>query len=70
MQPTSRFEESDWVTLHLDLASCVAEFLIRKYGAHWTVVSDPTGPVGFRYAIEANGIDGQTRRVDPIDVVA
>ncbi|WP_055493839.1 hypothetical protein [Streptomyces sp. TP-A0356] len=68
--PLSEFEESDWVTLHLDLASYVADFLIQKYDAHWTVVDDPTGPVGFRYVIEATGLDGQTRRVDPIDVVA
>ncbi|MER6733987.1 hypothetical protein [Streptomyces puniciscabiei] len=68
--PLSEFEESDWVTLHLDLASYVADFLIHKYGARWIVADDPTGPVGFRYVIEATGLDGQTRRVDPIDVVA
>ncbi|MER6734601.1 hypothetical protein ACWGLF_19045 [Streptomyces puniciscabiei] len=67
--PLSEFEESDWITLHLDLASYVADFLIHKYGAHWTVADDPAGPVAFRYVIEATGTDGQTRRVDPIDVV-
>ncbi|WP_031225611.1 hypothetical protein [Streptomyces roseochromogenus] len=68
--PLSEFEESDWITLHLDLASYVADFLIQKYGAHWTVVDDPAGAAGFRYVIEVVGLDGQTRRVDPIDVVA
>ncbi|MEV0982366.1 hypothetical protein [Streptomyces sp. NPDC049915] len=68
--PLSEFEESDWVTLHLDLASCVADFFIHKYGAHWIVADDPTGPVGLRYVLEATGLDGQTHRVDPIDVVA
>jgi hypothetical protein len=68
--PLDEFEESDWITLHLDLASYVADFLIQKYGARWTVVDGPAGTAGFRYVIEATGLDGQTRRVDPIDVVS
>ncbi|WP_330342680.1 hypothetical protein [Streptomyces sp. NBC_00557] len=66
--PLSEFEEPDWITLHLDLASYVADFLIHKYGARWIVMDDPTGPVGFRYVIEATGLDRQTRRVDPVNV--
>ncbi|WP_316754209.1 hypothetical protein [Streptomyces herbicida] len=67
--PLNEFEEDDRITLHVDLASFIADFLIQKYGAHWTLVDDPTGPVGYRYVIEATGLDGQTRRVDPVDVV-
>ncbi|WP_316754203.1 hypothetical protein [Streptomyces herbicida] len=60
--PLDEFEEDDRITLHVDL-------LIQKYSAHWTLVDDPTGLVGYRYVIEATGLDGQARRVDPVEVV-
>jgi hypothetical protein len=67
--PLSQFEQSDWVTLHSDLMSYVADFLIRRHGARWLVVDDSTTPRGYRYVIEAEGRDGETRRIDPADVV-
>ncbi|MGX1668553.1 hypothetical protein [Streptomyces sp. NPDC055400] len=67
--PLSQFEQSDWVTLHSDLMSYVADFLVRRHGAHWLVVDDSTTPRGYRYVIEAEGRDGETRRIDPADVV-
>ncbi|MDX2936501.1 hypothetical protein [Streptomyces ipomoeae] len=68
--PLDEFEESDWITLHLDLVSFVADFLIQTYGARWLLVDDPASPAGYRYVIEATGRDGVTRRVDPIDIVS
>ncbi|MHB9859049.1 hypothetical protein [Streptomyces sp. YIM S03343] len=67
--PLSEFEQSDWVTLHTDLLFYVAGYLIQRYGARWVVADDPHAPRGYRYAIEAQGRDGQTQRVDPADVV-
>lgn len=67
--PLDEFEQSDWITLHADLTSYVADFLIQKYGARWAVADDPTVPRGHRYVIEATGRDGQTHQVDPTEVV-
>nr|WP_282548269.1 hypothetical protein [Streptomyces rochei] len=67
--PLDEFEQSDWITLHADLMSYVADYLIQKHGASWRVVDDPAAPRGYRFVIEAAGRDGQTRRVDPFDVV-
>jgi len=67
--PLGEFEQSDWITLHSDLMSYVADYLIQKHGARWNIAQDPTTPRGYRYVIEATGRDGQTRRIDPADVV-
>lgn len=67
--PLDEFEQSDWITLHADLMSYVADYLIQKRGARWSISGDPTAPRGYRFVIEATGRDGQTRRVDPADVV-
>ncbi|MFD5518149.1 hypothetical protein [Streptomyces sp. NPDC127066] len=67
--PIGQFEQSDWVTLSSDLMSYVADFLIRRHGARWEVVDDSTTPRGYRYVIEAQGYDGEIRRVDPTDIV-
>ncbi|MCN9239910.1 hypothetical protein NGF19_03760 [Streptomyces sp. RY43-2] len=67
--PLDEFEQSDWITLHADLMSYVADYLIQKHGARWEVVDDPTAPRGYRFVVEATGRDGQTHRVDPADVV-
>lgn len=67
--PLGEFEQSDWITLHSDLMSYVADYLIQKHGARWDIAQDPTTPRGYRYVIEATGRDGQTRRIDPADVV-
>jgi hypothetical protein len=68
--PLDEFEQSDWITLHADLMSYVADYLIQKHGASWSVADDPGAPRGYRFVIEATGRDGQTRRVDPFDVVS
>ncbi|MFD9107061.1 hypothetical protein [Streptomyces bottropensis] len=67
--PLDEFEQSDWITLHADLTSYVADFLIQKYGARWAVTDDATVPRGHRYVIEATGLDRQTHQVDPTEVV-
>ncbi|WP_369251048.1 hypothetical protein [Streptomyces sp. R41] len=67
--PLAEFEESDWVTLQSDLIAYVADFLIRRHGAHWKVVDDPSMPRGYRYVVEVEGRDGETRRIDPVDIV-
>ncbi|MFJ3204420.1 hypothetical protein [Streptomyces sp. NPDC086989] len=67
--PLSEFEQADWITLHSDLMSYVADYLIQKHGAQWNVAHDPSAPRGYRYVIAATGRDGITRRIDPADVV-
>ncbi|MDB1090320.1 hypothetical protein PJ985_22475 [Streptomyces sp. ACA25] len=67
--PLNEFEQSDWYTLHSDLASCLADILIRRRGAEWNVVQDSTTARGYRYVLQARGQDGSTHRVDPYDVV-
>jgi hypothetical protein len=67
--PLEEFEQSDWVTLQSDLMAYVADFLVRKHGARWRVAEDSTTPRGYRYVIEAEGRDGETHRIDPMDVV-
>ncbi|MGW4286821.1 hypothetical protein ACWEIK_07780 [Streptomyces sp. NPDC004673] len=71
--PLEEFEQADWITLHADLMSYVADYAIRKYGAQWNVADDPTAPRGYRYIVEAvgqDGQDGQTRQLDPFRAVA
>ncbi|GGS12012.1 MULTISPECIES: hypothetical protein [Streptomyces] len=67
--PLDEFEQSDWVTLHADLMCYLADFLIQKYGARWQVEDDSATHRGHRYVIEATGIDGRTRRIDPAEIV-
>ncbi|MFI6003869.1 hypothetical protein ACIA98_26295 [Streptomyces sp. NPDC051366] len=31
--PLGDFEQSDWITLHSDLMSCAADYLIQRHGA-------------------------------------
>ncbi|GGM21475.1 hypothetical protein ACFFX1_00545 [Dactylosporangium sucinum] len=63
--PLSEFQQDDWVTLHTDLGSFVAEYMIVKHGARWAIRDAPRSPRGFRYVIEtASGF------VDPFAVVA
>ncbi|MEU0197762.1 MULTISPECIES: hypothetical protein [unclassified Streptomyces] len=67
--PLTQFEPSDWITLQSDLMAYVADVLIQRHGARWIVVDDSTTPRGYRYVIEAEGLDGQTRRIDPVGAV-
>ncbi|MFF7382917.1 hypothetical protein [Streptomyces griseoluteus] len=67
--PFAEFEQSDWITLHADLMSYVADHLVRTYQARWNVVTDDTSPSGYRYVIEAAGRDGRHRRLDPARLV-
>ncbi|MFJ2818753.1 hypothetical protein [Streptomyces sp. NPDC087294] len=67
--PLGEFEESDWITLHADLMSYVADYLIQRHGAQWGIAEDPSTPRGYRYVIEAMGKDSLTQRIDPADVV-
>ncbi|EFL16738.1 hypothetical protein [Streptomyces sp. C] len=68
--PLDEFEESDWITLHCDLASYLADVMIRRHGAAWHVADDPDTPRGYRYVLEAHGQNGSTHRLDPFAVVA
>ncbi|MFF0027877.1 hypothetical protein ACFYS7_06635 [Streptomyces avermitilis] len=67
--PLNDFEQSDWVTLHSDLMSYVADFLIQRHGARWVVVDDPGASRGYRYVVQAEGLDGELRRIDPAYIV-
>ncbi|MBP8539111.1 hypothetical protein [Streptomyces sp. MK37H] len=67
--PLGEFEQSDWITLHTDLTSYLGDVLVRRHGAAWKKAADPSSPVGYRYLIEAEGLDGAPHRVEPYDVV-
>lgn len=67
--PLSEFEQDDWITLHSDLVSFLADVLIRRRGADWAVADDSAAPNGFRFVLEAESMDGSTRQIDPYRVV-
>ncbi|MEU1179351.1 hypothetical protein ABZ464_17170 [Streptomyces sp. NPDC005820] len=67
--PLDEFEQSDWITLHADLVCYLADILIQRFGARWAVEHDSASPRGYRYVIEAIGRDGQTRQIDPAEIV-
>lgn len=67
--PLSEFEQSDWITLHTDLTSYLGDLLVRRRSAAWRKVTDQSSPAGYRYVIEAKGLDGKMYRVEPYDVV-
>ncbi|GHD54531.1 hypothetical protein [Streptomyces galbus] len=67
--PLGEFEQSDWIGLHTDLTSYLGDLLVRRHGAKWVKAADSTSPVGYRYLVEAKGLDGRTHRVEPYDVV-
>ncbi|MBP5891775.1 MULTISPECIES: hypothetical protein [Streptomyces] len=67
--PLGEFEQSDWITLHTDLVSFLGDVLVRRRGAHWKKTDDREAPTGYRYVLEATGIDGLTHQVEPYDVV-
>jgi hypothetical protein len=67
--PLGNFEHSDWITLHTDLTSYLGDVLVRRRGAVWTKAADQNSPAGYRYVVEAEGLDGRKHRVEPYDVV-
>ncbi|MEE1808606.1 MULTISPECIES: hypothetical protein [Streptomyces] len=67
--PLGEFEQSDWVTLHTDLTSYLGDLLVRRRGAIWKKVDDRSSPAGYRYLIEAEGLDGKRYQAEPYDVV-
>lgn len=67
--PLGEFEQSDWIGLHTDLTSYLGDLLLRRHGARWVKVDDSTSPAGYRYFVEAKGLDGKIHRVEPYDVV-
>ncbi|AZQ75692.1 hypothetical protein EKH77_20830 [Streptomyces luteoverticillatus] len=67
--PLGEFEQSDWITLHTDLTSYLADVLVHRCEGVWRVAHDSTAPQGFRYVIEATGLDGELHQVEPYAVV-
>ncbi|MFF4713079.1 hypothetical protein ACFY2V_16985 [Streptomyces eurythermus] len=67
--PLDEFGHPDWLALHEDLLCYLADFLIQRHGAHWQVEDDSAAARGYRYVIEATGVDGRTRRLDPAGIV-
>jgi hypothetical protein len=67
--PLGEFEQSDWIALHTDLTAFLGDLLVRRSSASWVKVDDPSSPTGFRYFVEAKGLDGKAHRVEPYDVV-
>ncbi|WNM30023.1 hypothetical protein RKE30_06210 [Streptomyces sp. Li-HN-5-11] len=66
--PLGEFQQSDWIGLHTDLTSYLGDLLVRRYGARWVKVEDSNSPAGYRYLVEAKGLDGKIRQVEPYDV--
>ncbi|MEV7501381.1 hypothetical protein [Streptomyces sp. NPDC093018] len=67
--PLSEFEQSDWISLHTDLASYLGDLLVRRHGAVWARIDNALSPAGYRYFVESTGRDGKEYRVEPYDVV-
>ena len=67
--PLDQFEQSDWITLHSDLTSYLADVLVRRRNATWQKVDDSSSPTGSRFFIVATGIDGAVHQIEPYDVV-
>ncbi|CAL9280195.1 hypothetical protein SUDANB180_07348 [Streptomyces sp. enrichment culture] len=67
--PLDEFGHPDWLALHEDLLCCLSDFLIRRHGARWQAQRDSVTSSGYRYVIEATGVDGRTRRLDPDGIV-
>lgn len=67
--PLDEFEQSDWITLHTDLTSFLGDVLVRRHGGTWIKAVDASSPAGFRYLVQAEGLDGDVYRVEPYDVV-
>ncbi|MFF1460395.1 hypothetical protein [Streptomyces sp. NPDC058330] len=67
--PLGEFEQSDWITLHTDLTSYLGDLLVRRHEASWVKENDSTSPTGYRFTIEAEGMNKKTYRVEPYDVV-
>jgi hypothetical protein len=67
--PLNDFEQPDWITLHTDLTSYLGDLLVRRHGATWVEAEDPASPAGYRYLVQATGLDGKAYRVEPYDVV-
>ncbi|MFD5128993.1 hypothetical protein [Streptomyces olindensis] len=67
--PLGEFEQSDWIGLHTDLTSYLGDLLVRRHRARWVKQDDSTSPAGYRFFVEAQGLDGKTHRVEPYDVV-
>lgn len=68
--PLREFERDDWVALHSDLATILAEYMIRKHGGGWVVRDAPRAPRGFRYVIQVSRPLSGDGVVDPFEVVA
>ncbi|MEU8424475.1 hypothetical protein AB0C15_26750 [Micromonospora sp. NPDC048835] len=68
--PLAEFTQDDWVTLHTDLASFLAELMIRNHAASWVVREAPSSPRGFRYVLAVDRPLAGSGVVDPFEVVA
>ncbi|WP_330238847.1 hypothetical protein [Streptomyces sp. NBC_00525] len=66
--PLAEFEQSDWITLHTDLTAYLGDLMVLRHQATWVDVEDSTSPAGYRWFIEATGLDGNRYRVEPYDV--
>lgn len=42
---------------------------MRRRGACWRKIDDQKSPAGYRYFIEATGLDGNAHQIEPYDVV-
>ncbi|MDF3290117.1 hypothetical protein [Streptomyces silvisoli] len=67
--PLDEFEQSDWVTLHADLASYLADVMIQRHYAQWVKVEDNSKSRGFRYMLRVAAVDGSAHDLDPYDLV-
>ncbi|MYW13561.1 hypothetical protein GT034_35205 [Streptomyces sp. SID2563] len=66
--PLAEFEQSDWITLHTDLTAYLGDLMVLRHAATWVDTEDSTSPAGYRWFIEATGLDEIRYRVEPYDV--
>ncbi len=67
--PLDELDEDDWGALRTQFVAYVAQSLIIRYGAEWSVADDDRSPVRFRYVLERGDPAGERRWVDPFAVV-
>jgi hypothetical protein len=64
--PLDELDEDDWMILRTQLVAAVAQTVIAREGAAWSVRPDERSPAGYRFVLE-RATDG--RWVDPFAVV-
>jgi hypothetical protein len=67
--PLDELTDDDWKALHLQLVAFVAQVLIHRSGARWSVLADDRSVTGYWYVLERTDGEGRTRILNPFALV-